>query len=109
MYCKHCGNEIPDLAVICVHCGNKVTKVEEKPSALYWWLGFLFPIIGFVLWAVWHGDSPAKAKKAGVGALWGMGVSIVLTILALIAYFALIGFMVNSITYSYSQYACLMF
>mgnify|MGYP003563901883 CR=1 FL=1 len=35
MYCKYCGHEIPDLAVICVHCGNKVTKenaVYDSPN-----------------------------------------------------------------------------
>ncbi len=29
MYCKHCGKEINDQAVICVHCGCSVVEKKE--------------------------------------------------------------------------------
>lgn len=39
MYCRHCGKEIDDKAVICVHCGlmvDPVSKhVNEVPSAKF--------------------------------------------------------------------------
>lgn len=66
MYCKNCGKEIDDNAVICPHCGvqQKVFTVEiQKPqsnrcgvagfvlSIISIWLGiFIIPeMIGFIL------------------------------------------------------------
>ena len=30
MFCRHCGQEINDEAVICVHCGRAVAPFHEK-------------------------------------------------------------------------------
>jgi hypothetical protein len=30
MYCKHCGKEVADNAVICVHCGKSLKKEPDK-------------------------------------------------------------------------------
>lgn len=58
MFCKNCGQEINDNAVICVHCGVAVTPaaVFSQPAesgaskfnvcAL---LGFIFSIVGLVV------------------------------------------------------------
>lgn len=32
-FCKHCGNTIPEDAVICTHCGRQVEKIESAASA----------------------------------------------------------------------------
>ena len=33
-FCKHCGNKIPEAAVICTHCGCQVEQLQqtEQPS-----------------------------------------------------------------------------
>lgn len=32
MFCKHCGKEIPDDAVICTHCGRQVEELKTANS-----------------------------------------------------------------------------
>lgn len=51
MFCKHCGKEIPDEAVICVHCGamtDAPTAVNAQP-AVSGKTSNGFAIAGFVL------------------------------------------------------------
>ena len=33
-FCKHCGAQIPDVAVICTHCGGQAEEIKhaEQPS-----------------------------------------------------------------------------
>ena len=53
MYCKNCNKEIPDNAVICVGCGTEVKQpaVTDRAGAGWWWLGFLVPIAGLLIWS----------------------------------------------------------
>lgn len=36
-------------------------------------LGCCIPIVGLILWLVWKDTQPQNAKKAGIGALIGVG------------------------------------
>ena len=56
MFCKHCGKEIDDKAVLCVHCGKMikelpktVNKKSKSPTGLivFLWIAFL-PIMAIV-------------------------------------------------------------
>ena len=71
-YCSHCGAQIDDQAVICVKCGCAVvahtTAVDESSTGLNV-ISFLFPIIGLVLYIIYHEKSPIKAKGIGKWAL----------------------------------------
>ena len=79
MYCKNCGCSLPDNATKCENCGavlsygfeagktNLVT--EEKGSVLLGILGFMFPLIGLILYLAMMHSEPKKAKSAGKGAL----------------------------------------
>ncbi len=77
MYCKKCGKEINDNAVICPSCGCATDKYEQKNfknesdslSAGWAVLGFLFPLIGLILYLVWKEELPLRAKSIGKGAL----------------------------------------
>ena len=92
MYCSNCGKEINDNADICIGCGRSVKNMKkaEQDSGSYgwWWLGFFFPLIGFILWLVWTGDTPMRARRVGWGALIGVIVSVALVILIYAAIFA---------------------
>lgn len=44
-------------------------------------LGFFFPIVGLILYLVWHTEYPLKAKSCGKGALIGFCVGVVAGIL----------------------------
>ena len=84
MFCSNCGKEISDNAAICVGCGRSVKKApnsKDSNSAGWWWLGFFLPMVGLILFIVWSGDYPLKAKKAGWGALIGFAASVITIIL----------------------------
>lgn len=103
MFCFKCGTKVADDAVFCQNCGNKIraevkpqntgvdkTKNSEEASA--WWgvLGFFFPIVGVILFAVWYGEKPDHSKKAGIGAIIGGIISIILSIIVTILWIFLI-------------------
>ena len=87
-YCSHCGTEVPDEALLCPKCGASVDHVPKplgpRPGDAkeigYAVLGFLIPVVGFVLFLVWQQDYPLRAKSAGKGALYSTGVLIFLAI-----------------------------
>lgn len=77
MYCRNCGKEIDDKAVICPACGVPVQQtgnvshevVEENNSFLWGILGCCIPVVGLVLFLVWKDTKPKSSKAAGIGAL----------------------------------------
>lgn len=85
MFCPHCGKEIDNNASVCIGCGHSVTKLHNAPqdssSAGWWWLGFFLPVVGFILWCVWTGSTPIKAKKSLWGAIFGIIASVVIPII----------------------------
>lgn len=85
MFCPQCGREVCDNAAVCVGCGMSLANVskkgEGKVSAGWWWLGFLIPLAGLLVWIFCHDTEPIKAKKAGIGAIIGTVVSVVLAVL----------------------------
>lgn len=82
MYCKTCGELINDKAVVCPKCGCTTGKTMDHSSFGYAFLGFLIPILGFILFAVWHNNYPLRAKSAGKGAL----ISVIINVLLLLAF-----------------------
>ena len=95
MFCSNCGREIDDKAVVCVGCGASVKNMKSmsannaKASAGWWWLGFLIPLAGLLVFICCNDSNPAKAKKAGIGALVGFIVSVVLSIVCYAAFVGL--------------------
>ena len=65
-YCKNCGAQIHDQAVICPQCG-----VEQRPMGsandtgnIGWGLlGCCIPVVGLILYLVWKDSKPKTAKK----------------------------------------------
>lgn len=74
MFCKNCGQEIDDKAVICPHCGVLQKQVDTTDNGGFAWglLGFVIPLAGFVLFLVWQDSKPKTAKAAGIGSLINM-------------------------------------
>ena len=88
-FCKNCGTQIHDQAVICPNCG---VAQETKPAVVdnggFWWgaLGCCVPIVGLILFLVWKDTKPKTAKAAGKGAL----ISVIASVVLYIIYFVLI-------------------
>lgn len=96
MYCKNCGAELNDRAVICPRCGVPQVEFQQQyqqqyqhqyqqpqPQAVdnggFGWglLGCCIPIVGLILFLVWKDTKPKTARAAGKGAL----VCVILTVL----------------------------
>ena len=102
MFCKKCGKEIMDDAVICVHCGcstqeakNVIANTNDAPSTGMAVLGFFIPLVGLIIWAINKETKPLMAKSAGKGALIGFIVSLVFSII----YGAIVGSMIGGMMY----------
>lgn len=95
MYCKNCGCSLPDDATKCENCGavlsygfeaGKTNPVkEEKGSVLLGILGFMFPIIGLILYLAMMHSEPKKAKSAGKGALTAFIIYLVFIVIVTIS------------------------
>lgn len=84
MFCKNCGQEIYDKAVICPHCGvsqKDDSSVSDSGSIGWGFLGCCIPIVGLILFLVWRDNKPKNAKAAGIGALISVGCSILYWVL----------------------------
>ena len=89
MFCNHCGAEIDDNAVVCPKCGvavGKKTAVDDAPSMGFAVLCFLIPVVGLILYLMWHESSPLKARSCGKGAIVGVIVSVVFGIIMGVVY-----------------------
>ncbi len=80
-FCSKCGKEIHDDAAICIHCGCNVTDTQDAPSIGFAILGFFIPLVGLILYLIWHNTKPKQATSAGKGALIGFIVNIVFSII----------------------------
>ena len=87
-FCKYCGAQIDDNAVVCTSCGsaqNTAPAVVDKGGFGWGALGCCIPIVGLILFLVWKDTKPKTSKAAGIGAL----VSTIAIVVFYIAAFAL--------------------
>ena len=90
MFCRKCGKEVLDEAVICVHCGCAIqnniaaTNTTDAPSTGMAVLGFFIPLVGFIIWLINKETKPLMAKSAGKGALIGFIVSVAFYIIYMV-------------------------
>ena len=111
MYCKNCGAQIDDQAVVCPHCGvatgagepasAKAPASDDAPSGGFLALGLFFPLIGLILYLVWKDQYPRRAKSCGKGAIIGVCLEVGLSILLIIFVFVIAGVAASS-PYYYS-------
>ncbi len=89
-----------ESASFCPKCGSAqgapnqyqyqrpVQQIDPNDSDSIGWaiLGFLFPLVGLILFLVWSSNRPKSAKMAGMGALISVIFGIVFTIILVIVY-----------------------
>lgn len=88
-FCRNCGREIHDEAVVCTHCGvpqtvKRNSQANDDGNMSWGLLGFCIPIVGLVLYLMWKDDQPNNAKMAGKGALISTIVSVFIAIIYVI-------------------------
>ena len=90
MYCKNCDKNIDDSATYCINCGtkfdNNINETDDRSNFGFAILGFFIPIVGLILFLIYEGKKPKRAKSAGKGALIGFITKIVLSIILVILY-----------------------
>ena len=92
MYCKNCGKVIDENSLYCNNCGTELDNIqnqiisEDKTSLGFAILGFFIPLIGLILFLIYEGKKPKRAKSAGKGALIGFLTKIALSIILVIIY-----------------------
>lgn len=84
-FCSNCGRELADDAVLCPNCGSAVPQAapqrEDKRSVGLNIVGFLFPLIGLILFLCLKKDTPVRAKSIGKWALIGFIIAVVLGVI----------------------------
>ena len=103
MFCKYCGKEIADEAVVCIGCGRPVQPLKptippSMPSNGAWSSGamtglviatILMPIIGLILGVIFmSNNSASQERKKQARTLLIVGCSIIAALVLL--YFILI-------------------
>jgi len=88
MFCPNCGKEVDKNAYACLNCGVKlandeVNNIEDKNSVGLNILGFLFPIIGLILYLSYKNKTPIKAKNIGICALVGFVIGFIFNMITL--------------------------
>lgn len=91
MYCKNCGSEIDDKAVICIKCGaptginsSPIVTSNEPASTGLKIISLLIPLVGLILYLVYNEKEPIKAKECGKFALIGTAIGVGLWIISAI-------------------------
>ena len=84
-FCKNCGAQIDDQAVVCTSCGvSQTTTPAVVDNGGFGWgvLGCCIPIVGLILFLVWKDTKPKTAKAAGIGALVSTILGVVMYVLS---------------------------
>jgi len=99
MFCPQCGARFSAEKKYCDQCGTELSvlvqpeattshpadsNVQDAPSGGFAVLGFFIPLVGLILFLVWHDSYPLRAKSAGKGALAGVITSVVLAVLSVV-------------------------
>ena len=87
-FCKNCGRQIDDNAVVCPGCGVAQSNAPATvDNGGFGWglLGCCIPLVGLILFLVWKDNKPKTAKAAGIGALVSVGISVVFYLIGIVA------------------------
>ena len=86
-FCKNCGAQIDDRAVVCPKCGvpqNDTPPVVDNGGFGWGLLGCCVPIAGLILFLIWKDTKPKTAKAAGIGAIVSVVIGILYYILIMV-------------------------
>lgn len=82
-FCIICGNKISTQAVICPKCGAQQSNIQsvnnstDSGSLGWWWLGYLLPLVGLIVYLVSNNSKPRTAKLSELGAISSVIIEII--------------------------------
>jgi hypothetical protein len=79
-FCPKCGKVITGTTNYCSRCGYSLNAFNDEPSFGFALLGFLIPIVGLIVFLVMRDNSPERAHSAGKGAIAGVVVGFLCSI-----------------------------
>lgn len=105
MFCKNCGSQVDDKAVVCPHCGIQVgslaNRAEEKEgnviAVVGFVLSFFIAVAGLVCSIIGYKNAKSGAPYRGL-ALAGIVISIVEIALAILIYIVAFASMNSAMT-----------
>lgn len=63
MYCRNCGKNIDDSAIYCINCETRFdNKTDDCSNFGFAILDFFIPIVGLILFLIYEGKKPKRAK-----------------------------------------------
>ncbi len=80
-YCRNCGNEIHDEAVICTTCGVSQRQVEDNGGIGWGLLSYFVPIAGIILFLIWKDEKPKTAKACIIGSIINLSIGMLMIII----------------------------
>ncbi len=80
-YCRNCGNEIHDQAVICPKCGVAQRQVDDTGGIGWGLLCYFIPILGLILYFIWKDEKPKTAKACIIGSIVNLAIGLLIAIL----------------------------
>jgi len=99
MYCRNCGSQINDDAVVCIHCGETIkqhnAESEENPLAIIGFvLSFLSQVAGLICSIIAYrncNENPnLKYKSLALAGIIISSVFLALTVLTFIIWLAMV-------------------
>ena len=105
MYCKNCGKEVNDNAVVCIHCGVAIDNkpatnslTGESKTGLGALLGIFLGLIGLIIGLCMYPSQSFERKTFMKG--WGIAFAISVVV-GIILYVAVIGSVLGAASYYY--------
>lgn len=86
---KNAKNQILNDVITSTN-GENISNSNDQPSVGLNILSFLIPLVGLIIYLTERDRSPRKATSAGKAALWGVGVTVILSMISFFVVFALI-------------------
>ena len=99
MYCTKCGNKLEDNQKYCTSCGynrdNNINtnNINDEPNIGLNIVGFLWPLVGLIIYLCTKDTTPKRAAKVGKWSLISFIIKTVLSIICFILFLTFIAYM----------------
>ncbi len=82
MFCKECQKFVPDNKTECPYCNGtefeqkEIKVVHDAPSTIWWFICFVVPFLGLVLYILWKRKYSQRADSCLYAFLTQVGIAL---------------------------------